>query len=535
MQPTFDVAVAALQNADLRPAWGQIQRGVEREALRINADGTLASSAHPAQLGASLTHAMITTDYAESLMEFITPVASNIEQTLAQLRDIHAVTYRALGDELLWPVSMPCYVGDVADIQVAQYGSSNSGRMKTLYRLGLTERYGAMMQIIAGVHYNFSVPKGIWQALAELEQAPLNQRFISQRYFALIRNFKRVSWVIPYLFGASPAICESFVEHAQANLSFERLPNGSLYRPYATSLRMSDLGYTNKEQAALGITYNSLDDYVAGLRRAISTPSTQFARIGVKDGEQYRQLNANILQIENEFYATIRPKRVTKGNETPTQALERGGVEYIEVRALDVNPFSDVGITAEQMRFLDLLLFYCLLQPSAEMSLQQQQQAEKNFNKVVLDGRDPRLSLDDNGQSRAMVDWLEELFADLQLLVPLLDSANNDSAYAQTLHQLYQCVLNPELTLSGQVLSILRDGQSNAELALRLAQQYKAELLEHRLTEFSEQQFSDWAEQSIQARRQRETDDKGSDFSQFLTTYFANAARAVDALDDSVA
>ena len=323
---------------------------------------------------------------------------------------------------------MPCVVGAAADIQIARYGSSHSGRMKTLYRRGLTNRYGGAMQIIAGVHYNFSLPTALWQSLANLQQQTADTDFISAGYLGLIRNYKRVCWLIPYLFGASPALCQSFFQHTNTTIELEKHATGTLYRPFGTSLRMSDLGYTNKEQADLNISYNSISEYVAGLRSAISTPSKQYAAIGVKVGDDYRQLNSNILQIENEFYSTIRPKRVTAAGETPTQALERAGIEYIEVRALDVNPFSAIGITAEQIRLLDILLLYCVLQPSPAMSKSEQQQTESNFNRVVLDGRNPRLTLVCGDQQRPLADWLEELFADFQDIARALDAAHGGDA-----------------------------------------------------------------------------------------------------------
>ena len=289
------------------------------------------------------------------------------------------MTYNAIGEELLWPMSMPCYLGSDKDIRIAKYGDSHSGRMKSLYRRGLTYRYGATMQVIAGVHYNFSVSGDMWEQLAQVDGEVNDSAYRSKRYFGLIRNFKRIAWVIPYLFGASPALCKSFFtqtnnEELLKKWDFDTIGKGTVFLPYGTSLRMSDLGYTNKEQATLQITYNSLEEYVAGLRKAITTQSQQFSKIGVKVDDDYRQLNDNILQIENEFYSPIRPKQIAQDGETLARH-STCGVD-IEIRALDVNPFSDVGITARQMHFLDLLLLYCLLQPSEEMTWEQQQQAD---------------------------------------------------------------------------------------------------------------------------------------------------------------
>lgn len=533
MQKSLADCVRELNEAKQGAAWSGIHRGIEREALRIKADGTLATSDHPESLGKTLTHPTITTDYSENLLEFITPVASCIKATLAQLRDIHRVTYHAIGDELLWPLSMPCYLGSDKDIRIAKYGDSHSGRMKSLYRQGLTHRYGATMQVISGVHFNFSVSEAMWSQLAEQNQCEDDAAFRSAKYFDLIRNFKRVAWVIPYLFGASPAFCQSFfrqtgTEQKDTDWNFQRLGKGTAYLPYATSLRMSDLGYTNKEQASLGITYNSLHEYVAGLRKAITTPSQQFAKIGVKVDGEYNQLNANILQIENEFYSPVRPKRTAQKGETPSQALERGGVEYIEIRALDVNPFSGIGITEQQIQFLDTLLMYCLLSDSPTMSWDEQQQYDKNFTKVVMEGRNPSLELWQNGQQRLMADWLEELFADLNLIAKSLDQyADNRGGYQQAIAELYQCVLNPELTLSGQIMSTLKENDWDfSQLGMDLAHRYRDEFTRSELEFYQDKDFAEWKQQSEQAFAERKEQDNVVDFDHFLSDYFTAAAKS---------
>lgn len=310
MIPDVSQALARLEKHP--QALQGIQRGLERETLRVNADGTLATTGHPPALGSALTHKWITTDFAEALLEFITPVDGDIEHMLTFMRDVHRYTARQLGDERMWPLSMPCYIAPGQDIELAQYGTSNVGRLKTLYREGLKNRYGALMQTISGVHYNFSLPMAFWQAKCGVEDAESGKEAISAGYFRSIRNYYRFGWVIPYLFGASPAICSSFLQGKPTTLPFEETGNGMYYLPYATSLRLSDLGYTNKSQSNLGITFNDLHEYVAGLKRAIKTPSEEYAKIGLQKDGKYLQINSNILQIENELYAPIRPKRVTR-------------------------------------------------------------------------------------------------------------------------------------------------------------------------------------------------------------------------------
>lgn len=318
------------QTADF---FAQFNRGLEREALRIDESGKLSQFDHPSALGAALTNHYVTTDYSESLLEFITPVESDIETSLAQLRDVQKFTYQHINGEMLWPMSMPCFVGGEDDIRLANYGESNIGKMKHIYRQGLKNRYGSMMQVISGVHFNFSFPVSFWQARGELSEdkadVSCQQDLISTGYLATIRNLKRQLWLLPYLFGASPALCSSFLKDTEPTQTFKKIGKGTLYLPYATSLRMSDLGYTNSAQADLNIEYNCLAEYIAGIRQAINLPSAEFAHIGSKDEQGYKQLSTNILQIENEFYSPIRPKRVTESGETPSKALEQRGIQYI--------------------------------------------------------------------------------------------------------------------------------------------------------------------------------------------------------------
>ena len=171
-----------------------IRRGIEKESLRVRPDGTLALTPHPAALGSALTHPHITTDFSESQLELITGVHASVEGCLEELTQIHQFVYRAIGDEMLWVASMPCGLPADEAIPIGRYGTSNVGRAKSVYRMGLAHRYGRRMQTISGIHYNFSMP-GV----------------TNEGYFALIRNFRRHSWLLLYLFGASPAVCSSFV------------------------------------------------------------------------------------------------------------------------------------------------------------------------------------------------------------------------------------------------------------------------------------------------------------------------------------
>ncbi len=529
MGSTFKARLAALQMPARQQAVVGILHGIERETLRVMTDGKLALTPHNRKLGSALTHPWITTDFSESLLEFITPVSASIDTTLAQLADIHRFTARNIGEERFWAASMPCYIADQHEIPFAQYGTSNVGRMKTLYRKGLHNRYGSMMQAISGVHFNFSLPESFWLQYQQiLGQEGELQSFISEQYLALIRNYKRYVWLIVYLFGASPAMCKSFLEQRSSRYDFQPLGKGSLYLPYATSLRMSDLGYTNSAQSSLNITYNSLPEYIAGLHDAISMPSEEYRNIGVKVDGEYQQLNANVLQIENEFYSTIRPKRTTESGERPTCALAKRGVEYIEVRALDVNPFSAIGITAEQMHFLDVFLMYCLLQDSPALSAQQQTVTEQNLKKVVAEGRRTGLEIMQHDQPRLMLDWAEELFADMMPIAQYLDAAYQSERYSAAVKQFYLGLLDPAQTFSGKLLQqLLHTQQDNGSYMLQLSAQYRTQLQAEPYQFYNEAQFVQAAEQSLLKQQQTEQADLLS-FEQYIAEYFAEVPECED-------
>ncbi len=520
---SFNEVIGLLSDEQGRKALQGMQRGIEREALRIEPTGHLAMDKHPKNLGAALTHSRITTDYSESLLEFITPVYQDIDTLMTDLTQTHAYTARNIGSQQLWPVSMPCYVGDVADIPIADYGRSNTGQMKRLYRKGLTYRYGAQMQIISGVHFNFSVSDELWQRLYDAAACDLTLcEFKSESYLGLIRNYRRLVWILPYLFGASPALCRSFIKDRPTDLPFEKLGEGGLYLPYATSLRMSDLGYTNKEQERLSISYNSLAEYLTGIQAAIKMPSAKFEAIGVKVDGEYRQLNANVLQIENEFYSPIRAKRVTLNGEKPSQALARAGVEYIEVRALDVNPFSAVGIDKQQVRFLDLFLLHCLLNPSPKSCEQDEKEISRNLNSVILEGRKPGLALSRQGESINIQTWLNELFGELGKLAKLLDGEQTD--YQDALAHWQLAVDDPSQTLSGKIMHELMSKKvDHGSWVKGLAKQYSQQLMDYPLSSDVELSYRTAAEASLAAQAQLEADCTLS-FEAYLIEYFADTS-----------
>lgn len=507
-------------NASLRG----IRRGLEKESLRITSAGALAQTDHPLALGSALTHPHITTDYSEALLEFITEPFADVEPLLAQLDAIHRFTYQQLlpSGERLWPASMPCQLGGDEEIPVARYGSSNSGRMKTVYRVGLGHRYGRSMQTIAGIHYNFSLPDDFWQALQyQLNDGQSLQDFKTERYFGLIRNFRRNFWLLIYLFGASPAVGASFVHGRAHKLQPFPAASNTLYLPYATSLRMGDLGYQSDAQKSLVVNYNNLADYLSTLCSGITQSYPAYEQIGVKDAAgHYQQLNSSLLQIENEFYSSIRPKRTTQRGETALQALRLRGVEYIEVRCVDLNPYEPLGITPEQIQVMDAFLLYCLLSDSPQTDEREFYQGQENQQRIVNAGRDPHLSLLRGDKSVLMRDWANELLQAMTETARLLDQAKGGAAHERAVERQKAKLADPELTPSARLLrDMTAGGQDFYDFTLMLAERQRAYFSEGTLTPAEQQHFAQLSEESLQAQALLEAN-SNTPFDQYLADYY---------------
>jgi glutamate--cysteine ligase len=518
----FERRLAGLINSGERGVLRGGRKGVEKESLRVLPDGYIAQTQHPESLGAPLTNENITTDFSESLIELVTPPFGETWELLQYLCDIHQFVYRHLHDELLWATSMPCAIKGDASIPLAQFGSSNVGRMKTIYRHGLGLRYGRIMQAISGVHFNYSFSAKLWGVLEEVNRSKLpRQDFVSEQYFGVLRNYRRYGWLVLYLFGTSPAVSNSFFAGRENTLSaFDR---DTVYEPYGTSLRMSDIGYRNKNQSTLSVSVNSLDDYVRDLSRAIGTPYPPYERLGVKVNGEYQQLNANILQIENEYYSFIRPKRIARSGERPTKALHRAGVEYIEVRALDVSAFDPVGVNQNKLRFLEAFVALCLLRESAPISRSEQQALDANHLLVARRGREPNLKLNREGREIPMNQWAGELLDAMQGLCEMLDHGEAGRPYSLALEQQRAKIDDVERTPSARLLAEMRQtGESFFQLALRMSRLHKDYFVglyppnESRLAEFAAA-----AKESQAAQRGIEAKDN-VDFDTYLARYLAD-------------
>ena len=499
-------------------------RGIERESLRMQANGFIAQTDHPKALGSALTHPHITTDYSEALMEFITPPLDSIPQVLNYLADIHSVANRHLPEgERLWPLSMPCMLEDDEEkIRLAEYGSSNIGQFKTLYRRGLGLRYGRRMQTISGVHYNLSFPDQLFEALQDHEtdealKALSFQDYRSHRYFGLIRNFIRLTPMVMLLLGASPAVCQCFMTGRDHYLL--PLVPGTLYLPDATALRMGRFGYQNSAQKQVGIHYNNMTDYLVGLQKAVNTPYAAFSRLGLDDAQgQPLQINDHILQIENEYYSLVRPKQVPLAGETPSQALANRGVGYVELRAVDVNPYAPTGIDEHTAGFLEVLALYCLLTDSPEISDAEQSRIERNQAEVVMRGRAENASIVDEKGEHFIEDWCNDLMQQMTVVAQLLDDSAQTELYSQALFKMQERIDEVDETLSARLVEDTVEHGGTWYLGSDLAQQHAEYYANRRLSAETEQYFTQLAEQSLQQQQQLEQENDIS-FEQYIAAY----------------
>lgn len=498
--------------------WNGFLKGIEKEGLRVDRNGFIAQTPHPEALGAALTHPSITTDYSESLLELITPVCSSTSEVLESLRNTHRFVQQNLGDEVFWPASMPCELNGDASIPIAEYGSSNTGRLKHVYRQGLAVRYGRMMQSIAGTHYNLSLPDSFWekwQGLLGNQQSMKD--FKSEQYFWLIRNFRRRSWLLMLLFGASPALDASFVDGVRHDLS--RFDDASWLGKQATSLRMGDLGYHNNAQSSLNICFNKLSTYTQTLDRAIHTNWPPYEALGTQRDGKFIQINTSVLQIENEYYSAVRPKRTARSGEKPIQALETRGVEYVEVRCLDLDPFSPIGVNEAQVDFLDLFLLDCLLSESPRIDDDECKMLDDNFKDVVAQGRHQELSLCRAGKRTPIGDAATDILDRLESLADVLDGWNGDDVYRKALSAQRAKLSGEDLVPSAQVVHAMQaSGLGHRDWTMDMALKHQSTLRQEGMGASVEAAYAAASKESLAKQKQLEASDTLA-FSDFLAQY----------------
>lgn len=460
--------------------------GIERECQRILPNGDLALSPHPTSFGDKTKNPRITNDFSESQIEMITPPFNTVEEVYSSLAAINTEVGAGIADELLWPLSMPPNLPDEENIPIACFPGSENGRDMEIYRNGLALRYGKKMQMISGIHYNFSFSQEMIDDLHKKFGNRKDKRlFIDEIHFGLARNFLRYNWILIYLFGASPFCHNSYYPVIKKELTliqeccpnYENIIENCL--KCATSLRVSRFGYSNNLNA--NIHFNSLEEYSTKIRRMLSTEDEKFSKLGIYRNGSQIQLNGNVLQKESEFYSLIRLKQATSEGETPLEALEKKGVNYVEIRNLDLNPFEKLGLSIEQMNFLHIFMHFCLFEESPLITDDEHELINLNHHLISLIGRKNELSLKKyDGSDTLLGSWGEEIFEKLKIIANLMDKDNPDNKYVECVekeyYKLFDIALLPSEMISNEMLE---NNEDFLTFGIRYAKNYSKKSLDN--------------------------------------------------------
>ena len=486
--------------------------GIEKESLRVF-QGKISQSKHFDSLGSALCNRYITTDFSEALLELITPPYESNIQTLEFLDNIHHFVTHNVEEDLLWPFSMPPLINSESKILIAEYGLSNQALFKRVYREGLSHRYGKLMQVISGLHFNYSLPEIFWTSIKDLYPKYRTDELSSIIYFRTLRNLKKMNWLILLLFGASPFISKNFLHKDPGD--FKKF-KGSYYLPYATSLRMSDLGYQNFNRSTLNASLNSLNEYTEALLYATRTESEEYRKIFDNNSNQYPQLNSNLLQIEDEYYSIARPKSNDLSNIRLLKKLKSSGVDYIEFRSLDLNPFHRSGIDLNTINFLEIFLLYCSLIPSPPITDEEIKELNKNDLKVAREGRRKGLKIIKEGKLVSLRDWAHNILDEMSVLSNISGQDNNNLDHYKDI------ISNPGLSISGMLLDTLVEiNISFQDMGIELAQTYKEEFLQLKPSENI--YWDALKEEALASLKKQDNLEQNNteNFKEYLTKYFA--------------
>ena len=490
--------------------------GIEKESLRVS-QSTISTKLHQASMGSPLCHRYITTDFSEAQLELITPPVVDKKKGLIFLENIHHFVSHNIDDEIIWPLSMPPLIQSDEDIPIASYGSSNLGLFKTTYRNGLSHRYGRTMQAISGIHFNYSLPEEIWETSLFDREKTVSKNLKGAIYFRTLRNLHRMNWLILYFLGASPVVTKNFLKNNHSG--FQKLNNHAYYLPFATSLRMSDLGYQNINQSKVAISLNSLQQYIFDLKQATAKECDDFKKINQETTEEYAQINSNILQIEDEYYAVSRPKSSGISNQRLITKLNDTGVDYIEFRSLDLNPFQRIGIDLDTVHFLEVFLIYCTLNPSPPITDVEIEEIKQNDLLVATRGREPGLNLINNRKKISLSNWANQILDEMTSIAGLLDNTTTD--FSSIIDKFSNQIADSEQTLSAMLLNkVLTEKIDFLELGRTIGNDYKNYYIGMEVSKNSEWSLlEDESADSLKRQVQLEQDSKQS-FKDFAKEYF---------------
>jgi len=510
--------------------------GLEKETLRIDADGKIAQTDHPVALGSALCNSQITTDFSEALLEMVTPPCSSVTHALDHMIGIHQfILPRLENDETLWNTSMPCIIDGDDSIRIGKYGHSHTGIMKHVYRRGLGLRYGRRMQAIAGIHFNYSMPEKSWSLWQSLHSVSAHSEFSTATlgYFHMTRNLMRIGWLVPYLFGSSPAICQTFLPSG-ADSDLATLNHHTRYAPFGTSLRMGEIGYRYKEDAPIDLTvrHDNFENYLRDIYSHVTNSHNAYEHAGLTDSSgHHQQLTTNRLQIENEYYSSVRPKQIPAKGEMPLLALKRTGVRYLELRSVDVNLYEPAGMDVEQLAMLEMLMLFAWLADSPPLMPSEMDVNKHNVQTVAHRGREAGLTLKHQNKSVKLIDWGQHI---LEALVPIakwMDTLqlNNDNGKQYNATQnLYQTSLaaqmaklqDPTLTPSASIVDELATHGSYFNMVMHYSSTHSETLMQQSINEALQSTLAQLVPDSLAAQKELEANSSGN-FSEFLADYFS--------------
>ncbi|MDA3731229.1 bifunctional glutamate--cysteine ligase GshA/glutathione synthetase GshB [Niameybacter massiliensis] len=420
--------------------------GIERESLRCDSYGNLATTPHPEVFGAKLFNPYITTDFSESQVELITPAFETIEETHKFLCALYDITALELGDEYLWPQSMPCNIPDDQQIPLAEFCKCPSGEKAYAYRRKLLAKYGGKRQLVSGIHYNFSFNEDFIRKLYEHGPKDKSYReFRDYLYLKVARNYLRYRWLLIYLLGSSSVMHESYVEECVKQL--QEVAEDSYTNDGALSYRNSEYGYTNKVE--LFPNYQTIEDYTKSLEKFVT------------DG---------LIESPKELYSQIRLKAYD--NESLLESLQEEGIAYLEYRSIDINPFEKSGIKLDDLYFMHLFNLFLLLEEESDYT-KWQQEALKNQRCIAKYGQKENLLLRE-GKLVSKEEWGIEILERMQEINYVLELGQEE-----VLNEMIKKVEDYTLTYAHQIVEMVKE-KGYLKASIELARNYKNDAYQKR-------------------------------------------------------
>lgn len=420
--------------------------GVEREGLRVDLKGNLSEKKHPKVFGDKLSNPYITTDFSESQVELITPTFNSLEEVYNFLNSLYNITVLELEDEYLWPQSMPCNIPEDEHIPIADFSDEELGGNAREYREKLHKKYGGKKQLISGIHYNFSFNEKIIKHLYNNEKSNESySEFRDKTYLKVVRNYLRYRWLLIYILGGTAIIHESYAKECVKKL--EEISTGSFTSEGALSYRNSECGYKN--HVDLFPDYSNIKDYVGSIKTFI---------------------NDGIIESHKELYSQIRLK--ARDNNDFLNSLLKYGVDYLEIRSTDINPFDKAGISLEDLKFINIFTIFLLTEDEISYSAWQEE-ALYNQNTIARFGQQ-NVMLRKNGDQIFREKWALSILNKIENINKELDLNQEE-----VIKNVKERILNPKLTYAYRISEIVKE-HGYIDAHLDIAKKYKEEAYKDR-------------------------------------------------------